>query len=728
MVIAEAEGAQRVLQASENAAAVLGIELDHLLSSSLAELFGAPAMEQLLAQPRTGPPAVRPKLITLTSGTAVVAQVFAPTPALLGIELERAAAELPSAISISRYSASVAHRLAAAHSEQDCLDAAIDLLREVTGFERVWAYRFEPDGHGVVVAERRPDALEPFLGLHFPESDIPPQARRLYLTAGVRLIGDTARSDVPLVPELLPDGARTDLSGTDLRGVSPMHVRYLRNMGVRTSMSVPIVIAGELWGLLSGHHYSDERAVSALQRSQCETLGTLTAMQLGAVQRGVAAGREASAERHLRKLAAGLTPARTATDGLVGDEHALLGACNADGALVALGGEPRRVGVTLGHEHDARLIAALGATGDDVVVAPGIAVLDAGLSELSPDVCGVLAICLSRRHGHWVVWTRRELVEHVTWANRDRGLVYRDPEAAERLGAQRSFEQWADSVRGSSAPWTSADVRAAEQVRAAIGAYAFHHAEQLRRETENLSRANKELDAFAYSAAHDLQQPVRAISLRTEFLIDDAGDRLTAEERESAQSILRLTEHMSSLVASLLDYARLDFEAQPPEHVHLADVLADVRELLGDAGAGAEVTHDDAEVTGDPQVIRHVVFNLVWNAIKYTDRPPVIHIGATKLSAQPPSAGTHIALPDGTERDVDVLYVRDNGIGVPPEQLERIFGLFRRLHGAGEYGGGSGAGLALCRRLLQRSGGAIWATSEVGAGSTFYFTTSAPEA
>jgi light-regulated signal transduction histidine kinase (bacteriophytochrome) len=130
-------------------------------------------------------------------------------------------------------------------------------VRGLTGFDRVMVYRFDPDWNGEVVAEERRDDLEPFLGLHFPASDIPAQARALYLRNWLRLIPDARYAPVPLVPERNPhDGRPLDLGASTLRSVSPVHLEYLANMGVIASMSVSLVDRGRLWGLIACHHYA----------------------------------------------------------------------------------------------------------------------------------------------------------------------------------------------------------------------------------------------------------------------------------------------------------------------------------------------------------------------------------------------------------------------------------------------------------------------------------------
>jgi light-regulated signal transduction histidine kinase (bacteriophytochrome) len=194
-------------------------------------------------------------------------------------------------------------RLQGADSLADLLDAAVGEVRRVTGYDRVMVYRFDVDQHGEVVAEERRADLEPFLGLHYPASDIPAQARRLYVANPIRIIADVAYRPAALVsaPDLA-DAAPLDLTHATLRSVSPIHVEYLRNMGVAASMSVSLLQDGRLWGLIACHHYAP-KLVPYSVRMTCELVGqTLATLIQAEERREEAAVREAIGARKLRVL------------------------------------------------------------------------------------------------------------------------------------------------------------------------------------------------------------------------------------------------------------------------------------------------------------------------------------------------------------------------------------------------------------------------------------------
>ena len=164
-------------------------------------------------------------------------------------------------------------RLEHARDPARLCEVAARQLKALLGFDRVMVYRFHPDDTGEVIAEAREMRLESFFGLHYPASDIPPQARKLYLTNLLRIISDIGDQTVAIVPTVSPAGTPLDLSQSTLRGVSPIHIEYLRNMGVTASMSISIVVRGKLWGLFACHHYSGPRVVPYSLRTFTETIG-----------------------------------------------------------------------------------------------------------------------------------------------------------------------------------------------------------------------------------------------------------------------------------------------------------------------------------------------------------------------------------------------------------------------------------------------------------------------
>ena len=225
---------------------------------------------------------------------------------------------------------------------------------------------------------------------------------------------------------------------------------------------------------------------------------------------------------------------------------------------------------------------------------------------------------------------------------------------------------------------------------------------------DSLVQANAALEHFAYAASHDLQEPLRSIRSFAQLLLRDDNSQLSPSRSEQLGYIVKASARMSTLITDLLAYARSGVEKQPPVSISLDDEVeaatSQLRAAIDDAGA--VVTHDPLpKVTVEHNQITRLFLNLISNAIKYRapDRKPHIHICVSSID-------------DGWAK----VEVRDNGMGFPPRYSETIFEPFTRLKN--DEHSGSGVGLTICRRIVERSGGRIWAESEPGRGSTFFFT------
>ncbi len=271
----------RILQVSANGEAFLGRHPVSLCGEPIAAILDAgqeeALREALRASPETGGGLSRLDI----GGRAFDASVSAGSDVVL-LELEPAEGDDAGTTSAGIQQA--LRRLAQCDTFDRLVDVTARAVRELTGFDRVMVYRFDSDDHGEVIAEAKGEALEPYLGLHYPESDIPRQARALYLRHWVRCIPNARYAPVPLVPPLRPDtGLPLDLSDSILRSVSPVHLEYMANMGVQASMSVSLIVAGRLWGLISAGHRTPHAFPQRL-RSACETIGQVVSLQLGALE------------------------------------------------------------------------------------------------------------------------------------------------------------------------------------------------------------------------------------------------------------------------------------------------------------------------------------------------------------------------------------------------------------------------------------------------------------
>jgi signal transduction histidine kinase len=237
---------------------------------------------------------------------------------------------------------------------------------------------------------------------------------------------------------------------------------------------------------------------------------------------------------------------------------------------------------------------------------------------------------------------------------------------------------------------------------------------ELARRNEELHQSNKELDDFAYIASHDLKEPLRGIHNFSNFLLEDYADKLAGDGRSKLETLMRLTRRMETLIDSLLQFSRLGRVDLAIDRVDLNEIVAEVLDSLAislqEEKVEIRLPRPLPKVRADRARVGEIFSNLVVNAMKYNDKPRKwIEIGTTQNDS-PPAAGP------------PVFYVRDNGIGIPEKHFDAVFRIFKRLHARDQFGGGTGAGLTIVKKIVERHHGRIWLESSPGEGTTFYFT------
>ena len=235
---------------------------------------------------------------------------------------------------------------------------------------------------------------------------------------------------------------------------------------------------------------------------------------------------------------------------------------------------------------------------------------------------------------------------------------------------------------------------------------------------DELEQTNRELDDFAYIASHDLKEPLRGIHNYSRFLIEDYADRFDEDGRAKLETLSRLSRRMETLIDSLLHYSRLGRTDLALDEVDVQEVVEDVVDRLGislrEQNIEVRIPRRLPVIQSDRVRLGEVFANLITNAIKYNDKPQRwIEIGVARSAPRPSAA---IASGEHT------FYVRDNGIGIPERHLDTVFRIFKRLHGRDEFGGGTGAGLTIVRKIVERHHGRVWIESTPGEGTTVFFT------
>ena len=382
----------------------------------------------------------------------------------------------------------VLQRLSAAPTLEELTAVLARDVRGLTGYDRVMIYRFDPEWNGEVIAEdRRPD-LEPFLGLRYPASDIPAQARALYATNWMRIIPDATYTRVPLDPPANPlTGRPLDLSGAMLRSVSPVHLEYLANMGVVSSMSISLIDRGVLWGLIACHHYSGAHRPSYIDRTAAEFLGRTASLLLySTVAAGEQSGVVETANRQAHLAAAVALNPRAIAAALTEGDATALDLLPAAGAAVRINGQLHLLGTTPPADRLVPLVRAVLAAGDTATDSASRLVPEA--ADLAGTASGVLAVEVGGGREDFLAWFRPETLREVTWGGNPYESKTAQTPAGPRLSPRRSFDSWSETVRQTSRPWRPHEVAAAQALAGAVTAAALSRVTEDNRLASTLQR------------------------------------------------------------------------------------------------------------------------------------------------------------------------------------------------------------------------------------------------
>ncbi|MBC8049863.1 MAG: GAF domain-containing protein [Chitinophagales bacterium] len=470
-----------ILQAAGNTSALLGKPIQELLGCPAETLF-TPEQTQRMRGLGLESNLVKPRhfldpIFRVTADYPLDASAHRSGGTLV-LELEAADTADPYAAEPLAAVQVMVEGFGSASSLYNLCQMATDRVRGIAKYDRVMIYRFMADGSGWVIAESREPHLAPFLDLHYPAADIPPQARALYLKSWLRLITQVDYDPAPLTPTLNPDtGKPLDMSHAILRDVSPIHREYLRNMGVDASMSISIIVEGKLWGLIACHHNSTRRLPRHL-RAVCELFGSMFSLQLEARYKSEQFEARLASRKVLQKLmlnlagvddyAYGLTQqSPNLLDYIHGGDVALDGmrrgavAVRVDGLITSLGKTPNPEQMTALTEW----LTSHMPEGEGVFETDRLGEVWPPAKEFATEASGLLAISVSRDPSDFIFWFRPELIETALWAGDPVKPMGTD---GGRISPRKSFEVWKHTVRGRALPWTLAETDAAFDLRVSL--------------------------------------------------------------------------------------------------------------------------------------------------------------------------------------------------------------------------------------------------------------------
>ncbi len=580
----------------------------------------------------------------------------------------------------------------------------IEEVRKLTGFARVKLYKFDEDWNGMVVAEARQDHMPSYLGLNFPASDIPLQARLLYSKNYLRLISDISYKPIDMYPERIEgDDRPVDMTFSVLRSVSPVHIQYLDNINVKASMSISIMQGGQLWGLVACHH-DEPLHVPYRMRVLSEILGHIFSAKLSSMELVEKQKRISQKSLLIEKIASQLNGAVKADDILFGHNEIALQALMADGIVIYTNKTSNCFGNTPQGKNLERFMSWCKNSVNKSVIYTRDAekfFKDEKVDDITFSG-GFLALPIGIQSDDLAVWFRSAKKNKVNWAG-DPEKPVEKTKAGYRLTPRSSFDLWQTETQGKCDPWSESDVEAAKSITRII----------LEHEKIYAERANEAKTEFLSHMSHELRTPLGAITGIIQILNDD--DNLSEKHKKLVRTMGVSSRSLMALLNDLLDIAKIESgEVQMEENrFKMADLLEDLRSMMmvkaNEKQLKLNVNYDRADqriLCGDVSRIRQVLINLVNNALKFTDQ------GFVNIMAYFEE--------DHTGQEMTVFEVIDSGVGISESKIDTIFNKFiQEDNTVTKQHGGTGLGLSISKGLVELMGGSIDVTSKKGLGSKF---------
>jgi len=529
---------RRVEQVAGDTKFLLGVDSDRVVGSSLAALIETEALRFVSGQLDVPIPFLAPVIrlgVRSLSGSLPLDLTLHALDRTAIVEFEPARRTATSAGDPIAQVKTLLAALQGTASPAESFNAAAIAMRAATGFDRAMVYRFLPDDSGEVVAEDARGGLESFLGLHYPASDIPKQARELYRRNWLRAIPDVDYKAAPLLPAINPrTRLAVDMSHCTLRSVSPIHLEYLRNMGVSASLSASIVFNDRLWGMLVLHHYAP-RHVSADLRVACETFAQVFSLHVEAKTQGETSVQRIETRGRRERLVGKLMGATDLSEVLASWD--LLDYVGATGAAIYLEGHLRTVGQTPSTTEILALVQWLNSLNRPVFATDHLVSEYAPAAEFSKIASGLLALGVSRDPRDYVLWFRPEFGLTVRWAGKPVKHVKVGP-LGPRLTPRGSFAEFLEEKEMHSAPWSDVDIEGAESLRVVLLETILKSVELAQRERAFIE---------AQKAAEELE---RRVTERTDQLRRLTSELEAAENRERQQIARDLHDDLSQTLAT----------------------------------------------------------------------------------------------------------------------------------------------------------------------------------
>lgn len=692
----------KITQVGENVSDFFGVSPEELLGSNLSCLLGETQVKELGEQLNSKELSLS-KDVRINETNFLMLTHYSGSSLILDFEPYY---EVDDPYFFQKQLSLILNKFQEAKSVNQLCEAATLLTKKIFGYNRVMIYKFDEEWNGEVVAESKEEGMGSWLGLHYPATDIPEQARQLFLKTRVRIISDVNYSAVPITPELSPlTGEPLDISRSGLRAVSPIHIEYLKNMKVGASLTAAIIVKGKLWGLIACHHKTAKH-LDFYQRESCRFLAQMFSTELSLHVNNTLISQVKHSESIRQQLVLQMKGESDVVKVLSEGEVNFTQLISCGGGAIFMKGHWKVVGIT---PEEKQLESLL----DFIKEQPKSLFLTRNLSAVFPEakafkeaVSGV--ICLKISENTYIFWFKPEKIQEVNWGGNPQDKAsYNEKE--QRLSPRESFEKWTEKLTGVSEAWKKTDKEMVRALRENISYVMLLH-QQMEIEALNtqLVETNNELKLFSYGLSHDLRAPVNGMEGILTIFDEEHREELSEEGQLLLKMSRDLNKNMSILIDNILEYSRLNNSGELEiSRVDTSELIEEVLEFVNAKGSYPKtilnIQSQLPAMKGDRRVLFQLWANLLNNALKYSaeEENPRVEVGITIKKAR------------------EVFYIKDNGIGIPSEFLKKIFEAFKRAAG-GDFKG-TGVGLAIVKKVIEKHNGEIWVESELEKGSEFYF-------
>ena len=592
--------------------------------------------------------------------------------------------------------------------------------REITGYDRVMIYRFDKDYNGEIIAEDVRDDLEPSLGLHYPHTDIPVQARELYMRNLLRLIYDLDYEPVPIFTQESNVETHLDLSHSILRSTSPIHVQYLHNMGVGATLTISLIHQGKLWGLIACHHYSPKN-LSHKVRIAAQLQGHFITSQIDVRQFNAEYEISKTVNKALENLTSITLTAEESDFNKITNSADILKICDAKGAVILYNNHIYKTGLVPSDVDILKIATKISQhTGNKGFHTETLKVLVPDLSTFCETISGVLYHELETEGPNCILWFRPESLSEIHWAGDPSKAILKDEKG---LSPRNSFKLYSETVKCMSKPWLQPELNASANFAHILQKHAnflslSREESKFRKLSEILKETNLELENINWISTHDLQEPLRKMQIVSSKMLFKEKSNLSPDVINSLTRINASASKMQNLLIDILAFTRINQDEDITDDIDLnivlSTVMAESKHEIAESNAVINVENLPI-IKGSFTLLQQVFTHILSNSLQFTQSSiqPQISISCEILYTT-----EHNEL--GNNQKYNILVIKDNGIGFDSQFQTSIFNVFTKLNAAGENSNvGSGIGLAICKKIMQIHGGLITAESELNTGATF---------